>query len=180
MIIEALAGPAVKAQATNSTDASFPSSLATVTKPAVSATRAVFDMGQGTNRTTIRVTPYGVGANNQTMNVMVMGWNQVLVPGTTGGSTSTATKALWVSRHICEVQGTVSSTLVGVAGTDITATSLFCDVLTLTTGVAVLYQGTADADTASFIADCSTFELVEVMFKLGTVATSMNALVQFS
>lgn len=174
MLIEALTSHTVKAQSTNSTDASFPAHIPTVTKPAASATRAVFDRGLGANCCTLRITPYAVGSNNQTMNIQIVGWNRCFSPGVTGISKT----EIWIPRIACEVQGTLSSSLVGIANADIVATELFCDTLTLTSGISVLYQGTADSEIACFTCGVSAYSIFEVQFKLGTVSTSMNALVQ--
>lgn len=162
-----------KAQTTNSTATSFSALLPTVTKPERSATRGVFDLGDQAERSqnTLLVMPYGGNDNNDIMNVKVVGWDFLKDSGARG---------LWVPSVICEVQGTMSSTLVGVASEDVVATELFCDTLTLTTGVAVLRTGTADIDPAWFEVDVYGYRMVELTYDLGTGGDTQNALVRFT
>ena len=159
-----------KALGTNSTSGSFSALVAEAAPPGRSETRAVFSTlnNQGRQRwNTLVVLPYGGDTNTDIMNVKVVGWNQ------------TASGRLWVAELKCEIQATMSSSLPGLAGNDVVATEFFCDTLTLTTGVAVLYTGTADVDIAYFKVGISGFELVEILFDLGTGGNQMNALVRF-
>lgn len=160
------------AQSTNSTATSFSALLSTLTRPAASATRSVIDLGKPGSRTsnTLEVMPFGGNDNNDIVITKVSGWNFVKDPGTRG---------MWVSRMICEVSATLSSTLVGLADEDVVATEFFADTLTLTTGIAVLLQGTADLDNASFQCDVSGFEIVEITYDLGTGGDTQNALYRF-
>lgn len=158
----------IKGMATNATASSFSALLATATKPAASSTRTVIDRGKGPSRCVIRVIPFAVATNNQTMSVKVVGWHM-------SRKDSITPVPLWVANTICLVACTMSSTLVGVAGADVVTTELFADTLSLTNGTAVLDQGTADVDTASFIADVSGYELVEIIPIIGS-STSANTL----
>jgi hypothetical protein len=164
--IGAPVGSLGKAQATNSTDAAYAARLPTATKPARSDTRAVIPRGPGVTDATLEVVPYGTDSDNDVINVIVLGWSRT-------------TNGLWVPRTVCEVQATLSGTLVGVAGQDVAATEFFADTLSLTSGTALLRQGTGNQDIASFLCDVSGFELVELIFKLGAGAASQNALVRF-
>lgn len=160
-----------KAQSTNSTATSFSASLATATKPEASATRSIISVVKSMrDSNTLCVMPYGGNDNNDVINQKVRGWNFIKSAGTYG---------LWVPSLICEVQATLSSTLVGVAGEDVVATELFADILTLTTGIAVLKQGTADIDAATYLVDVSGFELVEITYDLGAGGDTQNALYRF-
>jgi hypothetical protein len=168
--IGAPVGSLRKAQLTNSTDASYPARLPTATKPAASNTRAVIPRGPGVIEATLEVVPYGTTTDNQTTNVLVLGWSHT-------------DNGLWVPRTICEVSGILSATLKGVAGQDVLDTEFFCDTLGLTNGIAVLRPQTgapavANQDVASFLCDVGGVELIELLFKLGTAA-SQNALVRF-
>lgn len=146
--------------------------LPTSTEPVAAAGRFVFkrlDM-TGSDNTNIRVTPFGRNANNLTLSVKVNGWNRI---GQSFGS-----KYEWQSNIICQVQGTLSDALIGIAGFPVVASDLFCDTLALTYGIAVLYQGLADVDTAWFEFDAGGYEYVDILFARGT-ATEANALVSF-
>ena len=167
MIIESLTTGLVKGQSTNSTATSFSALVATVTKPEASATRTVIDLGLGPKqRSTLVVYPYGGNDNNDLINVKVSGWSRV--HPVSGG------QQMWVSSLICTVQATLSSTLVGLAGMPVVATEFFADVLTLTTGIAVLVQGAADVDTAYFKCSTGPFELIEITGDLDTGGDTMN------
>lgn len=157
-----------KAQSTNSTATSFSALIPTNTKPEASATRSVFDLGhKGTrDRNSLVVYPYGGNDNNDIVITKVSGWNQTPL-------------GMWVSSLICEVSATLSSTLLGLASREVVATEFFADTLTLTTGVAELYQGTADVDIAYFICSVAGFELVEITYDLGTGGDTQNALYRF-
>ena len=161
-----------KGQSTNSTSNAWGTNLPTITQPAASATRSVVCSRTelGSSRTTLEVTPYGGNTNNDIINLKVLGWNR------TPGTTSPYVAPLWVPHLICEVQATLSSTLVGVAGRDVIATEFFADTLTLTYGVAVLYQGAGDVDIARFECGISGFEIVEIDYKTGTGGDTMNSL----
>ena len=167
-----------KAQSTNSTATSFTALIPTATKPAASATRAVFDRGDAVIsdpeivQNTIIVLPYGGNTNNDVVNYKVSGWNRTYEEAT--GAVQ------WISTLVCEVQGTLSSSLLGTAGGTVAAAEFFCDTLTLTTGIAVLVQGTADVDIARFEANVAGYELVEITYDLGAGGDLANALVRFS
>lgn len=163
-MITVLCAKSKKAQKTNSTAGAYTAPLATVTRPAASATRAVLDLGQLQNPGSISVTPFGIATDGQTGSVLLFGWSQ-----TVGG--------LFVPGFICEVQATFSGNLPGLAGQDVTAAMLFASTLSLTKGGAVLRQGTAGQDTASFEADNGGYELLELIWKIGT-CTDINALVR--
>jgi hypothetical protein len=174
MLISTLLTQLQKGQATNSTDTAFSVSntKATVTKPAPAATRTIISASGGVkDGNTLRVWPIGGGDNNDVVNVKVYGWNRVL-------NTRNPADELWVSGIICEVQGTLSSSLPGVAGQAVLATEFFCDTLTLTTGISVLHNGTADIDQAWFECDWSGFELAEIRGDLGAGGDAMNWLWQ--
>lgn len=159
-----------RALTTNSTAASFSALVAEAAAPGRSETRAVFSTlnNQGRQRwNTLVVLPYGGNTDNDVMNIKVAGWNQ------------TSSGRLWVPEVKCELACTMSSSLPGLAGNDVVATEFFCDTLTLTTGVAVLYTGTANVDIAYFKVGISGFEFVEILFDLSTNADQMNALVRF-
>lgn len=171
-----------KALDTNSTSASFAALTGSAFPPKRSSTRAVWKVSEVVRPLqaklggasyesllpllSIVVMPYGGNDNNDIGNWKVVGWNR-----TPGGQLIPETK--------CEVQGTLSSTLTGNAGLDVLATEFFCDTLTLTTGTAAIFQGTADIDPAYFRAPITGCEWFEILFDLGTGGDSLNALVRF-
>lgn len=160
MTIDALVMAYLRGLAANAT-AAAPFTVAnyrpTATKPVLSTSRLAIDFGsQGRKeRNTLLVFPFGGNDNNDLIDVKVSGWNRV-------GPKSQSLADEWISALVCTVQGTLSNALPGLAGQPVVATDLFCDTLTLTNGVAVLRQGVADVDIASFLCDVSGFELVTV------------------
>lgn len=164
------------AMATNSTATSFSALIPTITKPAASATRAVFDMGKEGLRdlNTLVVMPFGGNTNNDIINVKVLKW--IRVPRTTPVM---GAPDMYVAEVVCEVQATLSSSLPGLADEEVVVAEFLADTLTLTKGVAVLFNGTADIDPAYFKCDISGAEIVELVFDLGTGGDTQNALVRF-
>lgn len=157
----------------NSTAASFAvaDSRPTTTKPAASATRTLIERGVGfDDRVSMCVWLYGGNDNNDVVNVKVLGWNR---------AETTAGVQQWFSAVICEVQGTLSSALLGNALMPVLATEFFCDTLTLTSGIAVLFNGTADVDIATFICGVSFYELVTIDGSLGAGGNAVNWLYTF-
>jgi hypothetical protein len=149
------------AQATNSTDASFPSLIPTTTQPAASSTRCVITWA---NRSSLLVMPYGVGSDNGTLKVRVTGWQK-------NGS-------LWLPILLADVTGTMS-TIVGISGQVPADTARLCDTLVLAQGIALITSSAADnASVAAFEVGIDGFDLVEITFNRNGSATSVNALYQ--
>lgn len=176
MTIESLVQFYVRALAINATAASYAVAAyrPTTTKPVLSTSRFVIDMGLQSRKekNTLIVFPFGNNDNNDLIDVKVCGWNRI-------GPKSQSLDDEWISTLVCTVQGSLSSALPGIAGEPVVATDLFCDVLTLTNGIAVLRQGVADVDVASFICDVSGFELITVDPIKDTNGDGANALVGF-
>ena len=178
VLIESLVTPLKKGQSTNSTASSFSALIPTLTRPVASATRTVIewalDSGSARkDRNTLKITPYGGNDNNDVINIKVSGWNSIQsnvlgIPGVE-----------YVSRFVCEVQGTLSSTLLGLAGQAVLDTEFFCDALTLTAGIAVLYNGTADKDIAWFEVDVSSYEFAEITYSKVAGGDAVNCLYNF-
>jgi hypothetical protein len=152
--------------------------VATITKPAASATKAVFDKGKLGLRdlNTLVVMPFGGNDNNDIINVKVVRW--IRVPRTTPVATASRLD-MYVAEMLAEVQATLSSSLPGLADEEVVVAEFFADTLTLTKGVATLMQGTADIDVAYFTVDISGAEIIELVFDLGTGGDTQNALVRF-
>lgn len=164
--IEGMAQHYARAQATLSTASSFTVTLPTTARPAASATKAVLDRQRGEQLGTVRIIPYGVATNNQTGNIKLLGWNRN-VQGN-----------LYVPQLICELGIIFSSALPGIDAEQVDTTMLLPDTLSLTNGIATMTQGTADVDLASFLADVSGFELLEIQYKVGT-CTSLGSLIRY-
>lgn len=153
----------VKVRSTNSTDSSFPSRVATVTRPSGDGVIEPRSFGEFTRGTLVLV-PYGTGADNATVDVRVLAWRP-----TTGG--------LWIPTIVSQVACTLSGA-VGVSGQDVTNTERFADTLTLSIGNAGIdCQVFSPAnDTVGHVTlDTKGAALLEVTFDLGT-ATAANAL----
>lgn len=174
VFLASLVGKLRRVQATNSTAGSFSALVDTIDRPAASATRAVFDLGSTATRNQNKLVIYPIGGNddNDVMNVKVSGWN--FAP-----ATSASGRGMWISTLLAEVACTLSSTLVGLANEIVSATEFHADILSLTKGVATLWQGTSNVDIARFDVDCSGFEIVEVTFDINSGADTMNALYRF-
>jgi hypothetical protein len=126
------------------------------------------------------VCPYAVAADNGTFSVRAIGWRSLVDPAPTS-PTPVAATGLWVPVLLAEVLCTVSANVPGVAGMTIVATELFADTISLvgTSGntTQVLITSPAnDATAAHFTVDLKGFELFELTFATGGVATSCNAI----
>lgn len=153
-----------KACTVNSTDSSFPARVATITEPTGSG---VIELTRGPTDQSFNnllVVPYALGSDNDTFNVLALGWRQV--------------SGLWLPVTLAQVACTCC-TLVGVAAQAVLNTEHFVDTITLTygnAGVSVEVVTNANNLIAHFMVDCKGFEKVELIFDLGTTPTSMNAL----
>lgn len=174
-----------RARQANATDNGYPSKLPTATEPANSlgtnaaqATSAsVFDWANPSKsdvgQNGIMGMLYGVGANNVTFSARVIGWRWLME----GDPNS----AIWVPTDLCELQATLSSTLVGLAGKLLTATDCLADTITLTgttanANVGVEIVSPANDRPAYFILDVKGFQKIEFIFTTGASATSCNTL----
>lgn len=152
----------------NSTDASLTAKIATATEPTGAG---VVDL-TGRRYRKIRVMPFGVGSDNQTYTIRVIGWSQV-------GSTSSST-LIWVPSLLAAYTVQLCA-LVGVAGGAVLDTDRFSDTLTLVSVQGTDAQGTTkvapanDTSSAYFICELNGAQKVEVSFAQVTT-TSANAL----
>lgn len=163
-----------RALTTSATASSYTTRLATTTKPVSSATRCVIPVETAActkAENAICVFPWGGNDNNDQIAVKGIGWSST--PAGANGL------KLWVPTPLCDVLATLSSTTIGVADTDATASALFADTLSITYGTVILNQLTADVDYASFLLPCSGFELVELQFKTATGGDAANGLWRF-
>ena len=185
MRIETQAGRWRRARLTNCTDASFPSKVATLTKPsgkgdsaAQATASAVFDLCNTPDNSdafvqnAIRLKLYGAGSNDNTMSCQVIGWSYLFESG------NPAT-AVWDPTVLVELQGTLTSTITGPSGGVITTTDLFADAITLTYGndnVSIDRVSPSNNIAAHVLLDFKGFQLLEFTFTTGSSATNCNAL----
>lgn len=182
MLLETLSSHFRKARSVNQTSNGYVSKIPTVTEPtgdAATATGAsVIDIGTDGNycQNGMIILPYGIGSNNQTMSVRVIGWRKVGLTDGQGGATTT----IWIPVVLAEFACTLSSTPIGIAGAQVLNTELFADTITLTYGnnnVSVEIISPAADIIAHAVLDLKGFKKVELSFTTGGSATSCNALV---
>ena len=177
MLLSTIVGPLKRALDTNSTDTSFSAgeSGTTTTRPASSSTRFVHDCVNAgpKERNTMVLVPFGGNDDNDTFSLKVQGWME-LAPR------NQADLRQWVSLPICTLTScTLASALLGDAGRQVVVADLFCDAITLSSGVAVIYSGTADVDIAWAQIPVGGFELIEVLFDLTSGGDGANFLYGF-
>lgn len=168
VVSETRVGAYQKFYETNSTDASFPSRIPTTTAPSGNGVLVPPGSGLGGARnapSAAMVVPYGVGADNTTFKIRIIGWRLI---GT-----------LYVPTILCEFTCT-NSTAVGVAGATVVATERFADTLTANAfnpsgGVEAV--SVANNTPAHFLVDCKGCQYIEATFDMNASATSANALV---
>lgn len=183
MLIETLSMDYRKARSVNQTSGTFVSKIPQIAEPigdAASATgSSVIDLAYNPLGNyappRVKVLPYGVGADNTTFNMRVIGWNRITI----GGDPN---KTLWVPVNLLEVACTLSLAA-GVAGTPVVATEFFCDILTVVTGstlggeLALESLISTSNDTIGMIeVNMHGFQKLELSFNVGVSATSANAL----
>jgi hypothetical protein len=157
------------ARSSNSTDASFPSRVATATQPTGEGVLDLFGLGGGQRVQAVKVVPFGSDAANETFKVRVLGWTQ------TSGS------SLWVPSALTELTCTLA-TPTGVSGHDVADTDFFCDAITIDVGTAAQgvrkVEPVADSMAAYVILQVEGHDLIELIFDRNASAASANALVQ--
>lgn len=179
MLLETLSTAWRKVRATNATDNGYPSRLIRATEPsgtgnsaAQATASAVFENGPSSGQNLLMLKFFGAGSNNATCGARVIGWNKV--PGT-----ADPTNEVWEPTVLAEIDLTLSSTPVGLAGKIIAETDLFADTLVIATG-----YSTAGCDLTSPTGDVAGHALVdlkgsqkwEVTFTTKGSATNVNAL----
>jgi hypothetical protein len=113
-----------KALATSSTSTSFASKIPTITEPTGAG---VHDLGHsGCLSELMRVMFYGEGADDTTFDVRIIGWDKTI---------DVSGKPLWVPQILCTLSCTLS-TVVGIAGSYLTADERIADTLVVHATVA--------------------------------------------
>ena len=162
----------VVALATNATDNSFPSRIPTTTEPSGDGVVSVPNPSQ-ISPTNVMILPFGVGSENHTFDLRVIGWRKV-----TGSSLT----SLWVPVVLGQFACTLC-TAIGVADTPVSASNRFADTISRTLGIENVSDqivSPADESLADLIGhillDAKGFSKIELNIDVGT-ATSGNALV---
>ena len=157
-----------KAKATSATDTGFPSKIPTATEPTGDGVHDIPGV-EGIMQNGMIVIPYGVGSDNHTFDMRVIGWRIV-------GRNNSAT-SLWIPVIITQLAVTLSAA-VGVANKTIIATERFADTITLTTGnddISIdIVSPTGDV-IAHAVIDLKGFSKIEFTFDLGA-GTDCNCL----
>lgn len=155
-----------RARTANATDNPFPVKSPTAAEPTGAGVIDLFRPLGGAN--SLRLMPFGAGADNSTLSVRVIGWSCV---GDNAGNN------LWVPTILAEYSAILSAA-VGVAGRAVLDTERFADQVTLVTGndgVDTSKISPANDTPAHVLVDLKGCQKVEVVFQLGT-ATGANAL----
>lgn len=185
-MIQTRANPWRKARSVNETSNGYVSKIPTATEP-------VADAGTATGQASIDLTdptvggaaqngvmflPFGVGSDNNTFSLRVIGWSCCQ---TDRRATVNPDTNLWIPVVLGEFLCTLSSTPVGVAGRFIVATELFADTIavvgsTANNGVSCDVVSPANNTIASVFMDLRGSQKLEFQFTTGGSATSCNAL----
>lgn len=186
MLIETLSQSFRKARSVNQTSTSFPSKVPTNIEPVgddgTATGQSVFDLSWSAvnnikgivAQNGVIICPYGVGSDNNTFSMRVIGWRVV--------GQQTPTTQIWVPVILAEVLCTISASAPGVAGCVISATEFFADTIAVVgtsgnQGVSMDLLSTANNDISSGVFDLKGFQKMELSFSTGSVATSANALI---
>lgn len=174
-----------KFRTVNATDNGFPSKLITATKPAPSigsnaaqaTSPAVIQFGDGGpySQNSLLLKLFGAGANNNTFSMRLIMWTPIVDQDQNNDVT------VYDPTDLFEVQATLSSTLVGLAGKVVAATDLFADTITITgttaiANVNVTVNSPANDRPAYILVDGLGGKLIEAIFSTGGSATSCNSL----
>jgi hypothetical protein len=174
-MVETQASTLVRAFATDSSGGSggntYPSRVPTTTQPTVANNPGLIQLGTAyVTNNDILLFPFGQGDESDTFNLMLLGWKQTQVSGTT---------ALWVPFTLCEITCTLGNTT-GVADTPVGASDLFCNDISIVTGnsnvdISIIVPG---GELLAFaLIDVKGNNLIEIIGNLESSATAMNALI---
>lgn len=179
-----LCGVTKSVRAVNSTDASYPTRAPTFTEPtgqggaAAQTTFAIVDFAPkdgAYGQNSVRLEPFGVGADTTTFKMRVLGWKFIRPQnGQTGAG-------FWSETTLLEVLCTISTGCpAGLTGGCVLGTSFHADTIALvgTSGnddVTVSILSPADNTPGHLTLAVEGYQKVEVIFDLNSSATSANA-----
>jgi len=158
-----------RVRTTNSTDATYPSRVPTLTEP---TGNGVVEMAAiaGEMPSHLLMVPYATGPSNATFRSRMIGWRRLL---------STTGVALWLPVILGEFACTLGTT-VGVSGGAISTGERMVDTLTLNVGnanVSVEVVSPANDTIAHAVIDAKGFAKLEFLFEIVASTTDMNALI---
>lgn len=157
-----------KLLAANSTNTTAPTKVDTLTEP---TSENVIHVGPNSEvAKKIVISPFGVGADNNTFDVYVYGWDYIPIDSTTGQ---------WHPVLLCLFTATLSASIPGVAGGAVAETNYYADTLgdptVGTLGVTCEKISPANNQAGIYSVNISGFKKIEIVTDVGT-ATSANAL----
>lgn len=189
----------------NYTNNGYPTRVPTTTLPAALALSTgiqavgdgVIQLGAGGTESPIYLdlVPFGVDASTHTFSFQILGWSETTgtLGNIFGGSSNVqGNLPLWVPVWLGTYQATITTTLPGIAGSDIGSTQSFASAITCTAGpvygtaptqspdgayaggAAILTGGTTGVAMVELMT--RGFRFLEVIFTTGGVVTSCNAL----
>lgn len=166
-----------RTNATNYSANGYPTRIATITKPSGDGVVAMGDGGSYAPKHLLLL-PYGVGSATNTFGIRILCW----APTALGIGLP-----LWIPEELATYAITVGSGT-GVAGADLTTTSLFATTITCTGGPTFVTAGAAPICPDWFqispgsnangliCIESLGFPLLEVIFTTGASITSCNSL----
>lgn len=172
--IETTAAPARRAFAVNDATAgtAFTNPSDSTTPPSGDG---VFQFGAGGSVASngMMIVPFGTDTDAQTFLLGAFGWKTVI--GSVSGAVKSYT-AVMLASFVC----TISTALPGLAGTNVTATDYYCDIITLGVGNANISNEIISPTTdvkASLLLDCKGCDYIQLKILRNASAVSGNALV---
>lgn len=120
----------------------------------------------------LQIVPFGVGSNTNTFLLSIFGWDFIRNP-------SQQVNAQWTAWLLASFTCTLSSSITGIAGGAIPATSYYCDTISLNKGNANVSNeiiSPTGGVKASITLDAKGARYVQLSFAMNASATSANAL----
>lgn len=178
MVIDELSNDSwARTHATNYSTNGYPARVPTITKPSGDGVVPMGDAGNYSPKH-LKLIPYGVGSSTNTFAMKVLGWRPTRL---------NIGLPLWIPVELCTYAVTVG-TGTGVAGADLTTTSLFATTITSTGGPTFITTGappicpdwcqiSPGTNAIGMICQESFgFPLLEIIFTTGGSITSANSL----
>lgn len=126
MYLTTFGRPYKRAWTANANTSSFAAKPPTVTEPTNDGVVVVCPPEGGEVPLFIRILPFGLGSNNDTFDMKVIGWERAGSPAPVG---SAGAPPVWLPTTLGEFTCTISSTNVGVAGAYLLDTEMLADTI---------------------------------------------------